>query len=213
METLLNIFDGGVLGGLIGALGGLGTAWLKVKADREQRQFTLEENKSKRAHSLDMIKAETDATIKEVEANVKRDQILMEGKADIEESKGRNDAILKLSENYVKADLVEKMMFNDNKWTAWITLPIALLITFVHGIVDVSRTLVRVTVTYGAVAFSCYVTWYAFELYGQLGIVMSPEQLYSIIITMLKLLTFTTSTVIGFWFMDKSMSRKFQNIS
>lgn len=212
MDTLLSIFDGGVLGGLFGVLGGLGTAWLKARADREEREFKLAENQSKRKHALAMITAETDAAIKEVEANVLRDQIIMEGKADIEESKGRNESILKLSENYVKASLVERMMFNPSKWTAWVTMPIAIIITFIHSVVDVSRTLVRVIITYGAVAFSCYITYLAFEMYTKLGAQMDPKQLYDIIGTMLKLLSFTTSTAISFWFMDKSMSRKFQNV-
>lgn len=210
MDTILNFLGGGLSGGLFGILGGLGTAWLKQKADEKAHQYKLETMKEKNKYNLQMITAETEATIKEVEANVRRDQIIMDGKADIEESKNRNKSILKLSENYVKASLVEKMMFNSNKWSAWITIPIAILITFIHGLVDVSRTLVRVIVTYGSVAFSCYVTYMAFGMYKDLGIVMSGDELYEIIQTMLRLLTFTTSTVIGFWFMDKSMSRKFQ---
>jgi len=211
MDTILNFLGGGLSGGLFGILGGLGTAWLKAKADEKAHQYKLENKKLDHAYELQMIEAETDATIKEVEAYVKRDQIKMDGEADIEESKGRNEAILTLSENTVKQQTIDKMMFNSNKWTAWLTIPISILITLVHGIVDISRTLVRVIVTYGAVAFSMYVTYIAFEMYKKTGIVMTAEQLYEIIQTMLRLLTFTTSTVIGFWFMDKSMSRKFQN--
>lgn len=212
MNTVLEFLGGGLSGGLFGILGGLGTAWLKQKADEKNHKYKLEEMKAKQSYNLEMIKAETSATIAEVQANVKRDQIIMDGKADIEESIGRNKSILKLSENYVKSSLVEKMMFNKSKWSAWLTIPIALLITFIHGIVDISRTLVRVIVTYGSVAFSCYITYMAFGMYEELGVVMSGAELYEIIQTMLRLLTFTTSTVIGFWFMDKSMSRKFQNI-
>lgn len=211
METILNFLGGGLSGGLFGILGGLGTAWIKTRADEKEREYKLAEAKNLREHELAMVSAETDSMIKEVEANVRRDQIITDGKADIEESRGRNESILKLSENYIKQSLIEKMMFNSNKWTAWLTIPISILITFIHGIVDISRTLVRVIVTYGSVAFSSYVTYMAFGMYKDLGIVMSGDELYEIIQTMLRLLTFTTSTVIGFWFMDKSMSRKFQN--
>ena len=210
MDSIMSFFTSGIGGGLFGILGGLGTAWIKAKADEKEREFKLSQMKLKQDYNLQMIEAETTATIKEVEANVRRDQIIMDGKADIEESRGRNESILKLSENYVKTSLVEKMMFNTSKWTAWLTVPIAILITFIHGLVDISRTLVRVIVTYGAVAFSCYITYEAFGMYEQLNIKMTAEQLYEVIQTMLRLLTFTTSTVIGFWFMDKSMSRKFQ---
>lgn len=212
METILNFLGGGLSGGLFGILGGLGTAWLKAKADEKAHHYKLENKKLDHTYNLQMITAETEATIKEVEAYVKRDQIKMDGQADIEESRGRNDAILKLSENTVNQSMIDKMMFNTNKWTSWLTIPIAILITLIHGIVDISRTLVRVIVTYGSVAFSCYVTYMAFGMYKELNIAMTPEQLYETIQTMLRLLTFTTSTVIGFWFMDKSMSRKFQNL-
>jgi len=211
MDALLNFLGGGLGGGVLGIFGSLGNAWLKNIADEKERAFKLAENQSQRDHELKMINAETEATVKEIEANVRRDQIITEGQADIEEIKGRNSAILKISQDYVKASLTEDMMFNKNPWTAWLTVPMGMFITFIHGLVDISRTLVRVLVTYGSVVFSAYVTYMAFGMYQELDIAMSSDELYQIIQTMLRLLTFTTSTVIGFWFMDKSMSRKFQN--
>jgi hypothetical protein len=211
MEAILGLFGDGVLGGLFGMVGSFGNTWLKNINDEKERRFKLEEAKSKREHSLAMIKAETDATIAEIQANVQRDRIMMEGQADIEESKGRNEAILKISQNRVTPSLIEKMMFNDT-WTKVFTMPIALLITMLNGAVDILRTLIRPYVTYGSVIFSAFVTYMAFSMYEKLGVVMTADQLYEIIQTMLRLLTFTTSTVIGFWFMDKSMSRKFQGV-
>jgi len=210
MDTIMSFLDGGLAGGLFGILGGLGTAWLKAKADKAMHQYRLEEKKLDHKYNLQMVKAETDATIAEVNANIKRDQIMTEGQMEIAEMQGRNEAILKLSENYVKTDLVERMMFNESKWTRWLTMPIAIFIVFTHGLVDITRTLVRPVVTYGSIVFSAYVTYIAFGMYQELDLIMSSENLHEIIMTMLRLLTFTTSTVIGFWFMDKSMSRKFQ---
>jgi len=209
MEFLAGIFADGVLGGLFGMIGSFGNAWLKNSNDEKERAFKLAESKSKREHSVLMLKAETDATIAEIQANVQRDQIMMEGQMEIEESKGRNAAILQLSQNTVEQSLVQKMMFNKH-WTKAFTMPIALLITMMNGLVDIARTLIRPTVTYGSVAFSMYVTYMAFGMYQELGIVMDGDDLHEIIMTMIRLLTFTTSTVIGFWFMDKSMARKFQ---
>lgn len=207
----MEFLGGGLSGGLFGILGGLGTSWLKMKADERAHKYKLEEMKAKQEYNLKMVEVETTATLREIDANVKRDQIMMDGKADVEESKGRNAAILKLSQNYLKASLIERMMFNTNKWSAWITVPVAIAITFMHGLVDISRTLVRVLVTYASVVFSMYITYMAFGMYKELGIDMTSVELHGIIITMLTLLSFTTSTAIGFWFMDKSMSRKFQN--
>lgn len=211
MSWLVDLIGGGALGGLFGIIGSWGNAWLKQRADEKMHENNLEIMREKNKYNLLMITAETDATIAEVEANVKRDQIIMDGKADIEESKGRNNAVLKLSENYVKPSLTTKMLFNKVWYSAIFTIPVALFIILIQAIVDILRTLVRVVVTYGSVAFSMVVTYIALDMFNKLGIAISGEQLYEIVQTMLRLLTFTTSTVIGFWFMDKSMSRKFQN--
>lgn len=211
MEWLGDLIGNGLSGGLFGILGGLGTAWISYAKEKADRAFKLEENKNKRAHELLLITAETDASIKEIEANVKRDQVITEGKVVIAESAGRNEAIVEATKNFVKSSLVNKMIFNKNPWTLWITAPIGLLIATIHSLVDISRSLVRPVITYGSVGFCCFVTYIAFEMYTKLNVVITPEQLFDIIMTMLRLLTFSTSTVIGFWFMDKSMSRKFQN--
>lgn len=211
MEWFTSLLGNGLTGGLFGVLGGLGTAWISYKKEKEERAYKLQVAKDKREHDLLMITAETDANIKEIEANVKRDQVITEGQVVMAESAGRNEAIAKSTQNFVKASLVDKMIFNKSAWTVWLTAPIGLLIATTHGLVDILRSLVRPVITYGSVAFCCYVTYIAFGMYKDLGVEITPEQLYNIIQTMLRLLTFSTSTVIGFWFMDKSMSRKFQN--
>ena len=211
MEFLGDLLGNGLTGGLFGILGGLGTAWISYAKEKAERAFKLEEAKNKRAHDLLMITAETDASIREIEANVKRDQVITEGQVVIAESQGRNEAIVKSTQNFVKASLVNKMIFNSNPWTLWLTMPIGVTIATLHGVIDMLRSLVRPVITYGSVGFCFFVTYISFEMYQKLGVVITPEQLFDIIMMMLRLLTFSTSTVIGFWFMDKSMSRKFQN--
>ena len=211
MEWFSSFLGNGLTGGLFGILGGLGTAWINYKKEKEERAYKLQSAKDKREHDLLIITAETDANIKEIEANVKRDQVITEGQVVMAESLGRNEAIANSTQNFVKSSLVDKMMFHKNYWILWLTAPFGLLIASLHGMVDILRSLVRPVITYGSVAFCCYITYIAFGMYKELNIIITPEQLYEIIQTMLRLLTFSTSTVIGFWFMDKSMSRKFQN--
>ena len=209
MGFLTDLLGNGVLGGLFGMIGSFGNAWLKNVNDDKERAFKLKESQSKRDYAIKMLSAETEATLAEVSANIQRDKILTEGKIDLEDSKGRNAAMLKLSQNTVKQSLVQKMMFNE-KWTKIFTMPIAIFITILNGVVDTLRTLIRPLVTYGSVVFSAYVTYIAFNMYRELGVAIDADDILEIVMTMLRLLTFTTSTVVSFWFMDKSMSRKFQ---
>ena len=211
METLINFLGGGLSGGLFGILGGLGTAWLKYSSDKAEREFRLKDGDSKRKHELNMVKAESEASIREVKANIHKAQIVTEGQIELAETAGRNDAIEKLSKNTIGSSMLERMLFKSNGWKSYFSVPIAMFIVTLQGFVDVLRTLVRPVITYGSVGFSMYVTYLSFTMYQQMGLQLSSQDLYNIIQTMIKLLTFTTSTVIGFWFMDKSMSRKFQN--
>ena len=87
MNAIMEFLGGGLSGGLFGILGGLGTSWLKMKADERAHKYKLEEMKAKQEYNLKMVEVETTATLREIDANVKRDQIMMDGKADVEESK------------------------------------------------------------------------------------------------------------------------------
>lgn len=211
MDSIISLFSSGPMGLLFGGLGSLANGWLQLKGDREKRELDIKEADSRRKHDLLMISATTEATIREVEANVQRDQILMEGKADIEENKGRNEAIVKVSEDYVKVDMLDRMLFNSSKIGIVFTAPLAFAIVGLRGAIDALRTSVRPVATYASLMFSFYVTHIALEMYKALEVTPTSGELFEVIMTMITLVTFVTSSAFGFWFMDKSMSRKFQN--
>ena len=211
METLLNFLTGGLSGGLFGVLGGLGTAWLKYKTDKDERSFKLEEAKAKRSHDLAMVKAETDANIAEIQAGVQRDKIIMEGQSDVAESQTRSIVLTNYEKDSVEPDVITWMMKNRSKWTAWITVPVGVLLTTFNALVDLARKLVRPAVTYGSVGFSFFVLWYSFNELSKMGVKLAPEDVTPIIKDQLRLISFIASTAVSFWFTDKSMSRKFQD--
>lgn len=211
MDFLIDLLTGGTSGGIFGILGGLGTAFIKYKTDKNNREFTLKENANKRKHELDMIGAETDASIKEIEAAVQRDKIIMEGKVDVEDSVGRRDVLLNYDKDTVDQDTIKWLMRNRSKYTAWITVPIGLIITAIDSFVDLLRKLVRPVITYASVGFSFFVLWYSFETLQKLGVAFDPNDYMALIKDQLRLTSFIASTATSFWFIDKSMSRKFQD--
>lgn len=210
MDSILSFLGTAASGGILGILGSGISGVLKYFSDKQTHKFKLEEKKIDHEYSLSMVKAQTDATIAEVNANIERDRINTEGAIDIIDAKTRGKSLQSDNEPYVHARLLERMMFDMTGWVKWITAPIAFILVLSHSLVDMSRTLVRVVVTYGSVAFSSYILWYSLELYQKLGGAIDTSDVLAIIMVLLKLVTFTTSTALGYWFADKSMSRKFQ---
>lgn len=211
IDAIINLFTGGLSGGLFGVFGGLATAWLKYKSDKDAAATKLAEKKADQEHELAMIKETTDANIAEINAGVQRDRIIMEGKSDVAENQTRSIVLQNYDKDAVDEDVMLWMMKNRSKWTGWITVPVGVLLTIVSGSVDVSRKLVRPVITYGSVGFSFFVLWFSFEQMKAMGVSLSSDTWRDIVLDQLRLISFIASTAVSFWFTDKSMSRKFQD--
>jgi len=211
MEAIFDFLTGGVSGGIAGIIGGLGTAALKYFSDRSERKYKADEAKSKREHERLMLKAQSDADIAEINAGVQRDKIIMEGKADIEEMQALKGVLTNYEKDAVESDVLAWMMKNRSKWTAWLTVPVGVCLTALNATVDLLRKLVRPIITYGSVGFSFFVLWYSFEQLKFAGIAVDPDTWHDILMGQIKLISFVASTAVGFWFTDRSMSRKYQD--
>lgn len=210
MEWLGSLLDGGLLGGLFGALGGAFNSWIKYKADKDDREFKRQEGKDKREHERLMIVAETDATIKEIEANVKRDTIITEGKIDALEVQGRSEIMRNYDKDAVDQDTLMWMMKNKNPWTAWVTVPLGVVLIAVDKVVDFLRKMVRPVTTYASVSFSFFVLYYSFNQLEKMGIALSPDQWVIIFSDQLRLISFISSTAVSFWFSDRWANKQLQ---
>ena len=105
MNTLINLLGGGLLGSVTSIF----TQWMKNKEKVADQEFELKK-----------IKAESDATIAEIQARVQIEQSITERmvqveelKADVQEADGRSDLIAKTTGNYIEKDVMLKMI-SDN---------------------------------------------------------------------------------------------------
>jgi hypothetical protein len=214
MDTILSFLTSGgstIVGGIFGGLTSIANSWIKYKEDKDKRAYEREEAANKRAHDLAMLSAETDNAIKEIEASVERDRVIMEGKADVEESKTRSLILTNYDRDSVAEDTITWMMKNKNLYTAWLTLPIGVILITANGFVDLLRKLVRPVVTYGSIGFSFFLLWFCFEQLQAMNVAFTPAEWKDILMTQLRLVEFIASSAAGFWFADKSMSRKYQD--
>jgi hypothetical protein len=211
IDTIINLFTDGLSGGLFGVFGGLATAWLKYKSDKDAAATKLAAKKADQQHELAMVKATTDANIAEINAGVQRDRIIMEGKSDVAENETRSIVMQNYDKDTVDDDTMLWMMKNRSKWTSWLTVPVGVMLTSVSGFVDLMRKLVRPAITYGSVGFSFFVLWFSFEQMQKMGVPFDAKIWSNIVMDQLRLISFIASTAVSFWFTDKSMSRKFQD--
>ena len=197
MEFLTNILSGGILG----VFTSIFSTWFKYKEQQETNKF-----------KLDMLKAQSDATIEEIKANIQVQQVITEGAIQLEENKsdtmesiGRSSLIETLTGKYL-SDNVLKLMLKDTSITGQIFKPLI----YLHVLfMDAIRGLIRPTLTIGIVWYVTYIINISLDEY--LLADFGSENLMSMVIKpAIQLILFSASTVISFWFADKSMSRRFQ---
>jgi len=190
MEFLTNIFSGGILG----VFTSIFSTWFKYKEQQENNRFRL-----------DMLKAQSDASVREIEANIQVQQVLTEGAIEANESVGRSSLIQNLTGKYLSDDIL-KTMINDTSLVGTIFKPLI----YLHVLfMDAIRGLIRPMLTVGIVWYVTYIINISLDSY--LADDFGAENLMTMVIKpTIQLILFSASTVISFWFADKSMARRFQ---
>lgn len=201
LSDIANIASGGLLGSVLGILTSTIGTYFKHK-----------EVLARNAHELNLIKANSDASIREIEAQVKVQRIVTEGnilleenRADTEESVGRASMLQVLTGKYISDDILKTIIADDTKIGLFIRPFIYLHLLFM----DAVRGLIRPVLTVGIVWYVTYLTNIALEDY--LTDDFAKEELMEMVIEpAVMLILFSTSTVVSFWFADRSMARRFQ---
>lgn len=197
MEFLTNILGGGILGSVTS----LFSTWFKLKEKREDNEFKLK-----------MIEAQSKANIEEIKAQIEVQRTITEGeiqveelRADVEETKGRNELIQKTTGNFISDETLH-IMLNDKTWTGKAFRPI---VYFTLLALEAMRGAIRPVLTAGFAWFCMYIFIDAMALYTK-GSVSQEMLMQEVINPTINLLLFGSSTMIGFWFSDKSMARRLQ---
>lgn len=197
MDFITNILSGGILGSVTS----LFSTWFKIKEKREDNEFKLK-----------MIEAQSKANIEEIKANIEVQRTITEGaiqveelRSETEESKGRSLLIQKTTGNFISDETLH-MMLSDKTWTGKAFRPI---VYFTLLSLEAMRGAIRPVLTAGFAWFCMYIFVDAMDLYTK-GAVSQEILMQEVIKPTINLLLFGSSTMIGFWFSDKSMARRIQ---
>lgn len=164
----------GVAGVLTGLVGNIFTAW----NNRKLKALEYENASKEREHELKMIEAQTAATIKEVEANIRITETEIAGEIQKEELDVFKTVQVAANKPTFKEKYMEKL------YTTKVGSGIAIFLTFLFGLADFIKAITRPVITVGLIILVC---WMVGSGFGTAA-------------AMLELVTYLATTCVVWWF-------------
>lgn len=202
-----------ILESLIGTLAGFIGTGITTYSNYKMRKLDIEDSKARRAHELEMVKAESEARLAEVKANIEVAQVQTEGAVLLEEARAFTESQKQGNEGVFEGKWITTFMNRKDGWR-WLTVPLALLLCVLFGISDLIKSLMRSGLTLYALALASWATWRAWDVLQGIGInILDPvlgirlwEQATEIIYVL-------AVTLVTWWFGDKRVAKHLMHIS
>lgn len=207
-----------ILGGVTGLIGNVVGGIFKYKHAKLEQQMLATRNN----HEVAMVKAETEAMIMEAKANIKITQAQVEGAIDMKDA----DAYMQSLKEGNKALFSNKWIDNllnidghmfswtnkeghEKKFLSWklFTVPIASLISFLFGLTDFIRGMLRPSLTVYLCGVTTWVTWMAWEIMQKNGVEINATQAMEIFQDTTSIVVYLTVSCVTWWFGDRRMAK------
>jgi hypothetical protein len=217
-----------ILGGVTGLIGNVVGGWFKLKHARLQKEI----EEGKQTHELAVITAETDAMIMEAKANIKITQSQVEGAIDLKDADAYMQSLkegnkLLFSNKWIDNLLnIEGHLFSwssnekidkegniipakERKFLSWklFTVPVATLISFLFGLVDFIKGMIRPTLTVYLCGVTTWVTLMAWKIMQASGTEITATQAMVIFQDATSIVVYLTVSCVTWWFGDRRMAK------
>lgn len=180
----------GVAGVVTGLVGTVVTAFTNLKAQ-----------KLKNEHELAMVKANTEATIAEVNANIRVTEANLASEMEKMDAQVFQRSIELGNTPVVDNKLVEKL-FN-NKWT----MPFGVLLVLLLGLVEFLRGFMRPGLTGYLVFLTSWITYEATRIIQQKQELLSAAQALDTFNQVTRIVIYLTVSVVTWWFGDRRVGK------
>ena len=184
LSSVLDLFTGGVAGGISGIIGSVATGWFKLKVMKAER----ENKKLDNDYKLEEIRETSKAIIAEAEANMQITRIEKEGELELTEAKTLGSVVKAAMQPLFKESYMEKLP----GWAAG-------TIAFLFALMDIFKSMIRPSLTLYAMVL---VTWLAAKTYqlNPKAVIASADMIVTAIIYM-------AVSAFTFWFLDRRMEK------
>jgi len=190
-EVITAIFGGGITG----LFGTLVTSVLNFFSQRERNKHEKEMARIQ----IDMLRAQTDASIKIVQAQVQGAVELQDSVAFTKSQQYGNDRIFSSS-------WIDKMLAVKG-WTAWLSYPIAYIIIILFGLVDFLKSLMRPGITLYMMAASTWITYTAWKMIQAANQPVDLTKALSLYETVVIIIIYLTVSCVTWWFGDRRVAK------
>lgn len=179
-----------VLGVVTGLIGNITTSFFNMKAQKEKNK-----------HELAMVEAETKAMIAEKEANIKITEAEVAAEVERMDAKIYNESQKQASEPALDDKILEKLFAS--KWTK----PVAVLISFLLGIVDFLKHLMRPGLTAYLVLLTSWLTYEAAQIIQAKQELLTADAAMDLFDNVTNIIIYLTVSVVTWWFGDRRVAK------
>lgn len=182
-------------GGITGLFGTLVTSILNFMNQREKNKHEIEMSKIQ----IEMLKAQTDAQIKIVQAQIQGAVELQDSVAFTKSQQYGNDKVFSSS-------WIEKLL-EIKGWTSLVAQPIAYIIVILFGIVDFLKTLMRPGITIYLMGASTWVTYQAWMILQKVEKDINVDEALGIYKSIIIIIIYLTVSCVTWWFGDRRIAK------
>jgi len=183
-----------VLGTVTGLAGTVLTSVLSFKQQREKNK-----------HDIELLKAQTEATIKEAEANIKVSEIQVAGDLQKLEVQGWLETLKQNSTPAIDSKVIEKLLSGGK-----VSRFFGILLSFLMGIVEFLKGVMRPGLTLYVMVLASIVTFKSIDIINAQGSLIGVDDAKLIFQNSLDVIWYLTVTLVTWWFGDRRTA-KFSN--
>ena len=152
-----------IIESLIGTVAGFIGTGITTYANYRMKLLEVEENKTRREHDLNMVRAESEARIAEVRANIRVAQVQTEGAVLLEEAAAYAESQRQGNRRVFESEWAASLL--DRKdGLRFVTIPFGMALCALFGLSDAIQSLMRPALTLYSAAIATWVTWRAWEI-------------------------------------------------
>ena len=174
---------GGIFTGLVGPIV---KGWMSLK--QQKNQFK---------HDEEMLTLESQASINEINANIKRDEIQTEGRIDEATIAAMGSAL----------QTADQQLFKES-YMKYLGPKTAGIIAFLIAVIDMLRQSIRPTLTIYLVACTTWITVLAHKIIGSTGQAITAEFAQELFKMVVYTIVYLTVSCVSFWFCDRAKGLK-----
>jgi hypothetical protein len=188
-----------LFGSLVGIVGSGVTAFANYKTSQLQAQ----EREAERRFELAKIEAETKALIAESEANIKVAQVSYAGQVDVEEAHAFTESLKDAGRTYLSEGVILSMYERGPVMSA-----LAAFLTFLLGLCDVLKGLMRPCLTIYVMLIASWVTYESYEIFSAFEIArFDAQEAWVSWKSTVDFILLLASTLISWWFGDRRLTK------